>query len=68
MTYADLDYWGPTILMIVVVIATVRWAVARNSRLFATQSENAKAQTAASLKLAQAMERVAAAVEKHGSV
>jgi hypothetical protein len=67
MIYAVFYYWGPTVLMGAVVVLAMRWVVARYAKLFAMQAENAKAQTAASLQLAQAMERVAAAIEKHGS-
>jgi hypothetical protein len=57
-------YWGPELLMAVVFLVAVRWIVSRYKKIFAAQAENTKAQTAATLQLAHAMERIAAALEK----
>ena len=59
-------YWGPTLLAAVVVLVAVRWIASRYAKMFAAQAENAKAQTAATLQLAHALERIAAIVEKRG--
>ncbi len=56
--------WGPTVLVAVIVIGAIRWIMSRYAKLFATQAENARAQTAATLQLAQTLERIAAALEK----
>jgi hypothetical protein len=60
----EILYWGPTVLTAIIVVGVMRWVVSRYAKLFAMQAENAKAQTAASLRLAQALERVAVVLEK----
>jgi hypothetical protein len=60
-------YWGPTALTLIVFVGAARWIISRHAKLFAIQAENVKAQTASSLQLARAMERVATVLENRAS-
>jgi hypothetical protein len=62
--YNALLNWGPTLLVVAFFFVGLRWTVSRYARLFATQAENARAQTAATLRLAEALDRITAALEK----
>jgi len=58
-----LNYWGPTLLALVIVVAALRYAIMRQAKFFKDRSENDNAQTAELQKIGQSLERIAAALE-----
>ena len=56
-------YWGPTILIAVILIVTVRFVLMRQAQFFKGRADNDKAQTEELQKIAQTLQRIAESLE-----